>query len=417
MGYVRLTSFRRSVSPTLLAPLSFLQLGLAYTAIARTTGGLGHERPRYQVGHLRKRGVRNPVWVGCYRDDVIADDGRRLRRQRSVILGRVSELGKRQALQRLSERLSAINQGRQKPEHLITFQRFVLERWEPNLYPTLRYSTQRNYRWYVRRHLLPFFGDRRGGRSGVRLSEVEADSSENGCLPSEFAFENLRHGATMGLSHCESSAGCTGTSAGGHQRASHVHAKTSARFAGRTGGAVQDDGASSSSFWLAARGNFRFALEVRGFSRAFGHSSRVLLFRAECSTKDSRLSPEGVSRFDCVGGPGALATRARTTGRFGVSLEGRYRISSQRCAQSVAFRVRSGRNSARGLAHVSLYLRDVARADRGEHQSATGTIGPHRLASYSWRIYAADARSSAADCGESGAGFGANCCRVRRRGK
>jgi integrase len=107
------------------------------------------------------------VWVGCYRDDVIADDGRRLRRQRSVILGRVSELGKRQALQRLSERLAAINQGRQKPEHLITFQRFVLERWEPNLYPTLRHSTQRNYRWYVRRHLLPFFGE-------MRLSEIGA---------------------------------------------------------------------------------------------------------------------------------------------------------------------------------------------------------------------------------------------------
>ena len=127
-----------------------------------TTWATGKEnsvaRPRYQEGHLRKRGKRNPMWVGCYRDDVIAEDGRRLRRQRSVILGPVRELSKRQAHQRLSERLGAINQGRQKPERLITFERFVLERWEPNIYPTLRYSTQRNYRWYVRRHLLPFFG-------------------------------------------------------------------------------------------------------------------------------------------------------------------------------------------------------------------------------------------------------------------
>jgi len=107
------------------------------------------------------------VWVGCYRDDVITDDERRVRRQRSVILGRVCDLSKRQALQRLSERLAAINQGKQKPERLITFERFVLERWEPSLYPTLRHSTQRNYRWYVRRHLLPFFGP-------MRLPEIGA---------------------------------------------------------------------------------------------------------------------------------------------------------------------------------------------------------------------------------------------------
>jgi len=98
------------------------------------------------------------VWVGSYREDVILDDGQRDRRQRSVILGLVREIGLRQAQQRLSERLAAINQGKQKPQRLITFQRFVLERWEPNMYPTLRRSTQRNYSWYIRRHLLPFFG-------------------------------------------------------------------------------------------------------------------------------------------------------------------------------------------------------------------------------------------------------------------
>ena len=124
-------------------------------------------RPRHQQGCLRKRGTRNPVWEGCYREDVITEDGRRIRRQRSVILGLVAELSKRQAQQRLSERLAAINQGKQKPECLITFGRFVLERWEPNICPTLRHSTQRNYRWYVRRHLNPFFG-------AMRLPEIGA---------------------------------------------------------------------------------------------------------------------------------------------------------------------------------------------------------------------------------------------------
>jgi integrase len=118
-------------------------------------------RPRWQGGSLRKRGKRNPVWVGCFREDAIADDGSRLRRQRSVVFGPLSELSKREAQQRLSERLAAINQGRHKPERMIEFERFVLEFFEPSIYPTLRYSTQVNYRYVIRRHLLPFFGKMR----------------------------------------------------------------------------------------------------------------------------------------------------------------------------------------------------------------------------------------------------------------
>ncbi len=122
-------------------------------------------RPRYQEGHLRKRGKGKPVWVGCFREDAMAEDGLRLRRQRSVVLGPLSELSKREAQQRLSERLAAINQRRHKPELMMSFERFVLERWEPSILPTLRYSTARNYRHLIRRHLLPFFG-------AMRLPEI-----------------------------------------------------------------------------------------------------------------------------------------------------------------------------------------------------------------------------------------------------
>jgi integrase len=41
---------------------------------------------------------------------------------------------------------------------MTSFERFVLERWEPSILPTLRYSTARNYRHMIRRHFLPFFG-------------------------------------------------------------------------------------------------------------------------------------------------------------------------------------------------------------------------------------------------------------------
>ena len=99
------------------------------------------------------------MWVGRYREDALGEDGARIRRHRTVVLGFVREIGMREAQRRLSDRLGAINQGRHKPELVITFERFVLERWEPNILPTLRYSTARNYRHVVRKHLLPFLGE------------------------------------------------------------------------------------------------------------------------------------------------------------------------------------------------------------------------------------------------------------------
>ncbi len=116
-------------------------------------------RPRWQTGWIFKRGKKNPMWVGRFRQDALAEDGSRIRRERAAILGSVRELTKRQAQRLLSERLAEINQGRHKPELMIRFERFVLERWEPNIFPTLRYSTVKNYRYLVRRHMLPFFGE------------------------------------------------------------------------------------------------------------------------------------------------------------------------------------------------------------------------------------------------------------------
>lgn len=115
-------------------------------------------RPRWQGGWLFQRGRKNPVWVGRFREDYIADDGSRCRRQCSIVLGAVRDLGKREAQRRLSERLAEINQGRHKPEVMLPFERFVLERFEPNIYPTLRLSTANGYRWTIRRYLLPHLG-------------------------------------------------------------------------------------------------------------------------------------------------------------------------------------------------------------------------------------------------------------------
>jgi integrase len=122
-------------------------------------------RPRWQTGWIFSRGEKNPVWIGRYREDVIAEDGKRRRRQRSVVLGPVRNISKRQAQAILAERLAAINQGTHKPTVMVTFEQFVLERFEPNIFPTLRPGTARNYQSVIRHDLLPFFGS-------MRLSEI-----------------------------------------------------------------------------------------------------------------------------------------------------------------------------------------------------------------------------------------------------
>lgn len=120
-----------------------------------TENGESVARPRWQGGWLFHRGKKNPVWVGRFREDFIADDGSRCRRQCSIVLGAVRDLGKREAQRRLSERLAEINQGRHKPEVMLSFERFLLERFEPNIYPTLRLSTANKYRSILRAYLLP----------------------------------------------------------------------------------------------------------------------------------------------------------------------------------------------------------------------------------------------------------------------
>jgi integrase len=136
-------------------------------AEARRTTEKGNfvARPRWQGGWLFKRGKKNPVWVFRFREDAIAENGLRIRRQRSVVLGRTREISKRHALRMASERLGAINQGRHKPELMSTFERFVLDRWEINTIPMLRFSTARNYKNIIQVHLIPFFGQ-------MRLSEI-----------------------------------------------------------------------------------------------------------------------------------------------------------------------------------------------------------------------------------------------------
>lgn len=131
---------------------------------------------------LRLRALDGSVWVGRFREDYIAGDGSHRRRQCSVVLSAVRDLGKREASRRLSERLAEINQGRHKQEVMLSFERFALERFEPNIYPTLRVSTANGYRWTIRRYLLRSWAGWLCRRSARRMYRCLSLRSRRGLL-------------------------------------------------------------------------------------------------------------------------------------------------------------------------------------------------------------------------------------------
>ncbi len=119
-------------------------------------------RRRYQRGSLFKRGKRERVWVARWWEDVINADGTMGRMRRSMVIGTVAELTTRRlAMHALSQRLLLLNNGSQHPQAMRTLKDFVRMDWEPVVLPTLKYATQMHYKYMLRVHLIPAFGERR----------------------------------------------------------------------------------------------------------------------------------------------------------------------------------------------------------------------------------------------------------------
>jgi len=119
--------------------------------------GGGLARRRYQRGRVFLRGVRNPVWVGRWREDVI-ENGQIRRIERSEVLGSKSDFPtKRLALRELEKRLAAINDPRYRARPTATFTEFA-SRWESLVLVQHKLSTQVTIRSHLRKHLNPFFG-------------------------------------------------------------------------------------------------------------------------------------------------------------------------------------------------------------------------------------------------------------------
>jgi integrase len=118
-------------------------------------------RRRYQKGNIRKRGKRNPVWELQWWADIIQSDGSFGRKRESTILGFVSEINRRQAMKAAEELLRPLNLGKITPFSNILFREFLEKSFIPNVFPILKLSTRKRYRFAIDKHLLPAFGEQR----------------------------------------------------------------------------------------------------------------------------------------------------------------------------------------------------------------------------------------------------------------
>jgi integrase len=114
----------------------------------------------FQEGSLFKRGKRKKVWVARWWEPVIGPDNVPGRIRRSEVLGSVADIPTvRQARQMLSDLLRKVKSGDFRPQAVWTFGCFVKDRWKPEVFPALKFSSQKFYDNMIDAHLNPAFGD------------------------------------------------------------------------------------------------------------------------------------------------------------------------------------------------------------------------------------------------------------------
>jgi integrase len=147
-------------------------------------------RRGFQQGMLFQRGARRKLWVARWWEDVIQTDGTLGRLRRSEVIGTVAEFPtRRKAMQVLSQKLRAINRGDARPQSVRTFGDFVKNDWMPVILPTLKYATQKHYRYMLDVHLVPAFG-----KSQLRdLTREDLQGFLSRKLNSGLSWETVHH--------------------------------------------------------------------------------------------------------------------------------------------------------------------------------------------------------------------------------
>jgi integrase len=147
-------------------------------------------RRGFQQGSLFQRGTRRKVWVARWWEDVIQAGGTLGRLRRSEVIGTVAEFPTRRlAMQVLSQRLGTINTGKARPQSVRKFGSFVKDDWTPVVLPTLKYATQKHYRYMLDVHLIPAFGQ----RQLRELTREELQSFLSRKLKGGLSWETVHH--------------------------------------------------------------------------------------------------------------------------------------------------------------------------------------------------------------------------------
>ena len=145
-------------------------------------------RPRYQDGSLFIRGKRTKVWAARWREDVFREDGTLNRTQRTVVLGSLAELSRREARSLLQRRVSDINQGRHRARPIMTLERFAKEHWQAGALLALKPSSTRYYNFQLDKHVFPALGS-------YRLCDVTRP------IVQQFLLERKRNGYSSSTVH------------------------------------------------------------------------------------------------------------------------------------------------------------------------------------------------------------------------
>ena len=145
-------------------------------------------RRRYQRGCLVKKGKN---WVLRYREDVLNPDASAGRIHRSVILGPLRT--RREAESAADTYTRKINDSSRRPVATITLADFWETYFEPEILPTLKYSTRQLYKILTEKHLLPALGHQRLCDLGrIHIQQFIGQKQREGYAPQTLAhFRNL----------------------------------------------------------------------------------------------------------------------------------------------------------------------------------------------------------------------------------
>lgn len=124
-------------------------------------------RRRFQRGRVFRSGVRNPVWVGVFREDQVQPDGTIRRLQRKVRLGHCKNTSQRAAYAAFQPYLDAVNIAPPPPPKVGRTLREAVQEWREQIAVNLKPSTVRAAESHLRQHLIPRLGE-------LRLQELNA---------------------------------------------------------------------------------------------------------------------------------------------------------------------------------------------------------------------------------------------------